>query len=120
MSEQLNNCSDTGLFKRMCQLLSARQPPACGPLQLLHQWDQLQQRRRRQQTCGCHTGRRRLISPILQDGKGATLSSFQNERSLTAVAASFEHPETLPSPRMEGMGDLSPSQRLTCTMCSSH
>src|SRR6266581_3178065 len=91
-----------------------------GPLESLRQLDQLQQRWRRQQTCGCHTGRHRLIGPILPDGKGATLSSFQNERGLTAVAASFEHPKALSATGMKWMSDDGPSQRFTCTMCSSH
>ena len=93
---------------------------SAGRLQPPHQLDQLQQRGRREQTRGARTRRRRFVGPVLQNGKGANLSSLQNERGLTAVAPSFEHPETLASPRMEGMDDHRPSRRFTCTMCSSH
>ena len=89
-------------------------------LELPHQLRQLQQRRRREQTEAGHLGRRGPIGPFLQNSKRAPLGRFQNERGLTAVASSFDHPEALSPPRVEGVGDHRPSPRFNGTMCSSH
>ena len=64
--------------------------------------------------------RRRPIGPFLQNGKRAPLGRFRKERGLTAVASSFDHPETLSPPRVGGVGDHRPSPKSNGTMCSSH
>jgi hypothetical protein len=52
------------------------------------------------------------IGPLAPDGKAAARGLTQDQRLGPADTPSFEDGEPLPSQGVEGMSDLSPSQRL--------